>query len=186
MSATTEVTGHTTPIPGLLVFDVTKVGDDRGYFQEKFQQAKLRAQGLPEDFVIVQNNVSYNKEAGATRGLHAEPWEKYISIVSGRAFAVWCDLRRGDSFGTVFYTELTPEKTVFVPRGVANGYQALEPDVLYSYLVSEHWSPDGKYQSVQMFDPELNIPWPIAPDQAIVSDKDKANPLLRDVTPMEF
>lgn len=186
MPATTEVTGHTTPIPGLLIFDVTKVGDDRGYFQEKFQQAKLRLAGLPEDFVVVQNNISFNKETGVTRGLHAEPWEKYISIISGRAFAVWCDLRRGDSFGTVFFTELTPEKAVFVPRGIANGYQTQEPDVIYGYLVNEHWSPDGQYQSVHMFDPELNIPWPIAQTEAIISDKDKSNPLLRDVTPMEF
>ncbi|NCU30152.1 dTDP-4-keto-6-deoxy-D-glucose epimerase, partial [Candidatus Saccharibacteria bacterium] len=70
---TTEFTGHTTDIPGLLIFDVTYVGDDRGYFQEKFQKAKLVAAGLPEQFQIVQNSLSYNKETGVTRGFHAEP-----------------------------------------------------------------------------------------------------------------
>lgn len=183
---TTEVTGRTTAIPGLLIFDVTRVGDARGYFQEKFQRAKLIAAGLPEDFVVVQNNISYNKEVGVTRGLHAEPWEKYLSVVSGQAFCAWIDLRKGNSFGTVVYSKVTPEMTVFVPRGIANGYQALEPDVIYSYLVSDHWSADAQYQSLQMFDPVLQIPWPISQEQAIVSVKDLANPLLADVTPMEF
>lgn len=183
---TTEFTAHETPIPGLLLFDVTRVGDDRGYFQEKFQQAKLQAVGLPTDFNVVQNNISHNKEVGVTRGLHAEPWEKYISVVSGKVFCVWVDLRKGDAFGTVVYAEITPEKAAFVPRGIANGYQALELDVIYSYLVNDHWSAEGTYQSLQMFDPELQIPWPISKDQAIVSEKDLGNPLLADVSPMEF
>ena len=183
---TTEVTGHTTAIPGLLLFDVTKVGDDRGYFQEKFQREKLVAEGLPSDFTIVQNNVSFNAQKGVTRGLHAEPWEKYVSVVSGRAFCAWVDLRKGDTFGTVVTAELTPERTAFVPRGVANGYQALEENVLYSYLVSEHWSADGKYQSVNMFDPTFDIPWPISRHDSVLSDRDLAHPHLTDVAPMEF
>lgn len=183
---TTEFSCQETAIPGLLIFDVTRVGDDRGYFQEKYQRAKLTAVGLPKDFVVVQNNISYNKELGITRGLHAEPWEKYISIVNGRAFCAWVDLRKGESFGSVAYSEITPEKAVFVPRGIANGYQSLESDVIYTYLVSAHWSPDAQYQSVQMFDPTLQIPWPIPQDRAIISGKDRGNPLLADVKPMEF
>ncbi|HET7320586.1 MAG TPA: dTDP-4-dehydrorhamnose 3,5-epimerase family protein [Candidatus Saccharimonadales bacterium] len=183
---TTEVKGRTTPIPGLLIFDVSRVGDERGYFQEKFQRQKLMAAGLPADFVIVQNNISYNHESGVTRGIHAEPWEKYVSVVSGRAFAAWVDLRKGETFGQTYYTELNPEVTAFVPRGVANSYQALEQDVIYSYLVNDHWSAEGKYQSVNMFDPELAIPWPLSKDQAVVSERDLNHPLLKDVTPMEF
>lgn len=183
---TTQVTGQTTAIPGLLIFNVTKVGDSRGYFQEKFQREKLIAAGLPEDFVIVQNNVSFNQAAGATRGLHAEPWEKYVSIVNGRAFCAWVDLRKGVSFGSIVTAEVDEETTVFVPRGVANGYQALSEDTLYSYLVSDHWSVDGNYQSVNLFDPALHISWPLPREQAIISEKDLANPLLTDITPMEF
>jgi dTDP-4-dehydrorhamnose 3,5-epimerase len=73
-----------------------------------------------------------------------------------------------------------------VPRGVANSYQTLEDNVTYTYLVNEHWSVDAKYAAVNLFDTELKIDWPIAQEQAIVSDKDKNNPLLKDVTPMEF
>ena len=82
--------------------------------------------------------------------------------------------------------EITPERAVFVPRGVANSYQTLETNITYTYLVNEHWSPEAKYASVNLFDPTLGIEWPIAKDSAIVSEKDLNNPLLSDVTPMEF
>jgi dTDP-4-dehydrorhamnose 3,5-epimerase len=115
-AATTEVTGHETEIPGLLVFDVTSVGDDRGYFQEKFQKAKLVAAGMPESFDVVQNSLSYNKDTGVTRGFHAEPWDKYISVVTGKVFCAYLDLRTGESFGKVVTVEITPEKAVFLPH----------------------------------------------------------------------
>ena len=174
-----------TAIPGLYEIDLVLHGDSRGWFKENYQRAKLEALGLPR-FEIVQNNFSFNAEQGVTRGLHAEPWEKFISLATGRIFGVWVDLRKGASFGKVLTMEITPDKAVFVPRGVANGYQSLEPNVAYTYLVNAHWSPDAAYAAVSLFDPALNIAWPIGLDQAIVSDKDKANPLLKDVTPMEF
>ena len=135
---------------------------------------------------MVQNNFSFNAEKGVTRGLHAEPWEKFISLANGKVFGAWVDLRKGDSFGQVLSLEITPEIAVFVPRGVANGYQTLEPNVTYTYLVNAHWSPEAQYQAVNLFDPELKINWPISQDQAIISEKDAGNPMLKDVTPMEF
>lgn len=173
------------PIPGLFVVDLVLHGDSRGWFKENYQREKLEALGLPH-FEIVQNNFSFNAERGVIRGLHAEPWEKYISLANGKVFGAWVDLRKGDSFGKVFTTEITPEKAIFVPRGVANSYQALEDNITYTYLVNEHWSPDGKYASLNLFDPAVGIDWPIPQGQAIVSDKDKLNPMLADVTPMEF
>jgi dTDP-4-dehydrorhamnose 3,5-epimerase len=172
------------PIPGLFEVDLVLHGDRRGWFKENYQKEKLEALGLPA-FDIVQNNFSYNEETGVTRGLHAEPWEKFISVANGRVFGAWVDLRRGPSFGTTFSLEITPAKGVFVPRGVANGYQTLEGRVTYTYLVNAHWSPDARYDFVNLFDPALAIPWPIAADQAIVSDKDQAHPPLADVTPMD-
>lgn len=172
-------------IPGLFVIDLVVHGDSRGWFKENYQRAKLEALGLPH-FEIVQNNFSFNAEIGVTRGLHAEPWEKYISLANGKVFGAWVDLRKGDSFGRVFTTEITPDKAIFVPRGVANSYQALEPNITYTYLVNEHWSPDAKYASVNLFDPALGINWPISESESVVSEKDKANPMLVDVTPMEF
>jgi len=174
-----------TEIPGFFVVDLVLHGDNRGWFKENYQREKMEALGLPH-FEIVQNNFSYNQERGVTRGLHAEPWEKFISLANGRIFGAWVDLRAGDSFGKVVTMEITPEMAVFVPRGVANSYQTLETNITYTYLVNAHWSADAKYASVNLFDPTLNIDWPISKDQAIVSEKDNNNPLLADVTPMEF
>ena len=174
-----------TEIPGFYVIDLVLHGDNRGWFKENYQKQKLEALGLPS-FEVVQNNFSFNAEPGVTRGLHAEPWEKFISVANGRVFGAWVDLRAGDSFGKTLTLEITPDKAVFVPRGVANSYQTLEPNITYTYLVNEHWSADAKYASVNLFDPVLGIKWPIARDEAVVSEKDLNNPLLADVTPMEF
>jgi dTDP-4-dehydrorhamnose 3,5-epimerase len=174
-----------TEIPGFFVIDLVLHGDSRGWFKENYQRQKMEALGLPH-FEVVQNNFSYNAEKGVSRGLHAEPWEKFISLANGKVFGAWVDLRKGENFGKTFSIEITPEIAVFLPRGVANGYQALEENITYTYLVNEHWSADAKYASVNMFDPELGINWPIEESQAIVSDKDKQNPMLKDVTPMEF
>jgi dTDP-4-dehydrorhamnose 3,5-epimerase len=173
-----------TAIPGLYEIDLVVLGDNRGWFKENYQQAKLEALGLPH-FEIVQNNFSFNAELGVTRGLHSEPWVKFISVASGSVFGVWVDLRKGDNFGKTLTIEITPGKAVFVPLGVANGYQTLEPNVTYTYLVNEHWSPDAKYDMVNLFDPELNIAWPISKDKAIVSAKDAAHPALKAITPLE-
>ena len=171
-------------IPGFYVVDLVVHGDNRGWFKENYQQAKMEALGLPH-FEAVQNNFSYNAERGVTRGMHAEPWEKFISVANGTVFGAWVDLRQGSSFGQKFTLEMSPGKAVFVPRGVANSYQTLEEKVTYTYLVNAHWSPEVIYTAVNLFDPELAITWPIPKDQAIVSEKDMINPPLKGIEPME-
>jgi dTDP-4-dehydrorhamnose 3,5-epimerase len=174
-----------TIIPGLFEVSLPVFGDKRGWFKENYQKEKMEALGLPH-FEVVQNNFSYNVEKGVTRGLHAEPWEKFISLANGSAFCAWVDLRQGPTFGQTLTLELNPGKAVFVPHGVANGYQTLEEGVTYTYLVNAHWSPEAKYTFVNLFDPALGIDWPIPREQAIVSEKDEKHPLLQDVTPMEL
>lgn len=172
-----ELAIRKTKIPGLLVIDLPVLGDSRGWFKENWQREKMIALGLP-DFNPIQNNITYNEAVGVTRGVHAEPWDKMISLAHGKAFAAIVDLRLGDTFGVIETIELTPDTALFAPRGVGNSYQTLEPGVIYTYLVNAHWSPDVKYSAVNLADPELNIPWPIALDQAEISDKDQANPML--------
>ncbi len=172
-----------TAIPGLYEIDLVLHGDYRGWFKENYHRQKMEELGLPH-FEIVQNNFSFNGERGVTRGLHAEPWDKFISVANGKVFGAWADLRPGSNFGKVLTIEITPDKAVLVPRGVANGYQTLEPNVTYTYLVNQHWSPEAKYVSVNLFDPDLAINWPIPQDQAIVSDKDMANPKLKEIQPV--
>lgn len=184
---TTEFTPHETDIPGLLIFDVTQVDDDRGFFQEKYQRAKLVAAGMPEDFQVVQTSLSYNREAGAIRGFHAEPWSKYISVVTGKAFAAYVDLRKGDTFGKVVTTELNQNTTVFLPKGVANSFQTLEPDTNYLYSVNSHWSADqyDEYAFVNLADPTIGVKWPIDLGHAAMSERDRNHPMLADVEPLD-
>ena len=80
-----ELKAEGTNIPGLVVFDLPVHGDNRGWFKENWQRAKQTALGLP-DFGPVQNNISFNAKKGVTRGIHAEPWDKYISIAAGSVF----------------------------------------------------------------------------------------------------
>lgn len=179
---TTEFVAHQTSIPGLIFFDILDVHDERGYFQEKYQKAKLVAAGMPGSFTAVQNSISFNKQKGATRGFHAEPWDKYISVVTGRVFCAYVDLRPGENFGKAQTIEITPNKAVFCPAGVANSFQTLDDDTYYLYSVNKHWSAEDydKYCFVNLADPEIGIDWPIPLDRATLSDRDRNHPLLRD------
>ena len=175
-----------TGIEGLKVVDLAVHGDNRGWFKENWQRAKMCALGIP-DLRIVQNNISYNDRKGVTRGIHAEPWDKFISVARGSVFGAWVDLREGsETYGKVFTCTLDPSKAIYVPRGVGNSFQALEDGTAYTYLVDAHWSLELKktYTFVNLADPELAIEWPIPLDEATVSEADLNHPMLADVVPM--
>ena len=172
-----------TPVPGMLVVDLPVHGDSRGWFKENWQREKMTALGIP-DFGPVQNNISFNDDEGTTRGIHAEPWDKWVSVATGRIFGAWVDLREGPSFGAVYTAEIDPSRAVFVPRGVGNAYQTLEPATAYTYLVNDHWSPEADYSFLNLADETTAIAWPIPLTQAQISEKDKSHPRLADVTPV--
>jgi dTDP-4-dehydrorhamnose 3,5-epimerase len=174
-----------TPIPGLLVMDLPVHGDARGWFKENWQREKMLAAGLP-DFGPVQNNISYNQAPGVTRGIHAEPWDKYVSVATGTVFGAWVDLREGPSFGAAFWLEITPGTAVFVPRGVGNAFQTLDAPAAYAYLVNDHWSAgaQAQYTFLNLADETVAIPWPIPLKQAELSAKDLVHPRLAEVVPV--
>ncbi|WJL95099.1 dTDP-4-dehydrorhamnose reductase [Microbacterium sp. ET2] len=178
-----RLTHTATPIPGLVVWDLPVHGDSRGWFKENWQRETMVRAGLP-DFGPVQNNISFNDAVGTTRGIHAEPWDKWISVATGRVFGAWVDLREGPTFGAVFTAELDPSRAIFVPRGVGNSYQTLEPDTAYTYLVNDHWSAEAPYTFLNLADESVAIDWPIPLDRVEMSAKDKAHPRLADVRPM--
>lgn len=178
-----KLVGKPTDIPGLLIFDLPVHGDSRGWFKENWQREKMILAGLP-DFCPVQNNISFNDKVGTTRGIHAEPWDKFISVSSGKIFGAWVDLRDGESFGKVFTAEIDPSQAIFVPRGVANSYQTLESETSYVYLVNDHWSADAQYTFLNMADETVDIQWPIPLSEVVISDKDRDHPRLHDVVPM--
>lgn len=176
-------------IPGMIEFDIPVHGDNRGWFKENFQKEKMVPLGFPASFFAegkLQNNVSFSRQ-GVLRGLHAEPWDKYISVVdNGKVLGAWVDLRAGDSFGHVYQTEIDASKGIFVPRGVANGFQVLSETVSYSYLVNDYWALElkPKYAFVNYADPTLGIEWADVA-HAEVSEADKNHPLLKDVVALQ-
>ena len=180
-----QLTATETSIPGVVLFDLPVHGDNRGWFKENWQREKMLALTLP-DFKPVQNNVSFNEKAGTTRGIHAEPWDKFISVATGRIFGAWVDLRQGPTFGNVFTATLDASQAIFIPRGVGNAFQTLEDNTAYTYLVNDHWSADaqGQYTFLNLADETAAIQWPIPLSQAELSDKDKAHPRLSHVSPM--
>ena len=157
-----------TTIEGLEVHRLTVHEDNRGWFKENWSGQKLTPK---------QHNVSFNAKAGATRGMHAEPWDKWVSVATGRVFGAWVDMRAGSAtFGEKFTCEIGPDTAVFVPRGVANGFQALEDDTTYIYLVNQRYSPSGAFCSY------TEIDWPLEPTE--LSAKDLEHPMLADAAPL--
>jgi dTDP-4-dehydrorhamnose reductase/dTDP-4-dehydrorhamnose 3,5-epimerase len=180
-----DLSARPTSIPGLTVFNLPVHGDNRGWFKENWQRSKMVELGLP-DFHPVQNNISFNEKAGTTRGIHAEPWDKFVSVASGKIFGAWVDLREGASFGAVYTQELDASEAIFIPRGVANSFQTLEDNTAYVYLVNDHWSASAQaeYTFLNLADETVNIPWPIPLDRAELSEKDRAHPRLAAVVAM--
>jgi dTDP-4-dehydrorhamnose 3,5-epimerase len=175
------VSVETTPVPGLLVLRLDVRRDERGWFEEVWQREKLAALGVP-DLGPVQGNIAYNALRGTTRGLHAEPWDKLVSLATGSAYAAWLDLREGPSYGATFGIALEPGTSVLVPRGVANGYQTTADATAFFYLVNDHWRPEQAYVAVNHADPALGIEWPVPLSDRILSDRDREAPAFAEVT----
>ncbi|WP_314326421.1 bifunctional dTDP-4-dehydrorhamnose 3,5-epimerase family protein/NAD(P)-dependent oxidoreductase [Paenarthrobacter ilicis] len=185
MEPAPALSSRTTSIPGLLLFELPVHGDQRGWFKENWHRQKMMDAGLP-DFGPVQNNISFNAARGTTRGIHAEPWDKFISLATGRIFGAWVDLRQGPGFGQTFCAELTPGQAIFVPSGVGNAFQTLEENTAYTYLVNSHWSAEAQkdYTFLNLADEGAAIPWPIPLDRATVSRQDIDHPRLPGVKPV--
>ena len=47
---------------------------------------------------------------------------------------------------------------MFIPRGVANGYQTQSDDTTYTYLVNAHWRADASYTAVNPRTPRWGSP----------------------------
>ncbi len=170
------------PLAGLFLVDLD-VRSDRerpgGSFREVFHDEALRAAGGPP-FTPVQWNISESDE-GTLRGFHAEPWNKFVHVASGRVFAAIADLRAGSTTaGAVWTGTLDRATALFVGAGLGNAFQAVSELAVYAYLVDRHWQPDADYPYVAWDDPDLAVPWPITDERLALSDKDRSNPTLRE------
>ena len=164
-----------TGIAGVRRIELDVQPNDDGWFKENFHRDKL----AELDLEVVQHNVAYFAEARTLRGIHAEPWDKYLSPSAGRVFVALVDLRDTESFGRVATFDLGPEDALYVPRGVGNSFCTLTPHTIYNFLVSDYWSPERV--TVDPFDPELAIEWPFPRAELSYTARDAANPSLADV-----
>jgi len=173
-----------TPIPGLLVLEPRRFSDTRGWFSEIWNHETLKAQGIDIDFV--QDNQSMSVAPGTIRGLHyqAPPraQDKLVRCLRGVIFDVAVDIRPGSATrGQWFGIELSDDNglQLLIPQGFLHGFVTRSEGAEIAYKCSDIYSPDHD-GAVRFDDPDLAIDWGIAPDAAILSDKDRAAPLLRD------
>jgi dTDP-4-dehydrorhamnose 3,5-epimerase len=150
----------------VLLFELEKNSDDRGYFIEIMREKFLNVH-------FVQVNHSFSRK-NVIRGLHFQkpPKEqsKLIKVISGKILDVVVDLKNLK----YIMIELDENKALFIPKGYAHGFLALE-DTHLIYLVDEYYDPN--YESGIIYnDKILNIPWPI--ENPILSEKDKKLPSL--------
>lgn len=174
-------------IPDVIAFAPKRIGDARGFFSETFRQDAFAAAVDPPTFV--QDNHSYSQVAGVIRGLHFQrpprAQGKLVRVVRGAIFDVAVDIRHGSpTYGEHVGEMLSAENwlQLWIPPGFAHGYCVLEPDTEVVYKASDYYSPADE-AGLAFDDPALAIAWPVRPEAARLSDKDRHYPKLAELTP---
>jgi dTDP-4-dehydrorhamnose 3,5-epimerase len=169
-------------LPGVKLIRATRISDMRGYFAETYVRNDFVAAGIVDQFV--QDNQSFSTAAGTVRGLHFQiaPFtqSKLVRVLRGRMLDVVVDLRRSSAtFGKHLSVELSADNgdQLFVPVGFAHGFCTLVPDTEAFYKVNNVYSA-AHDRGLNWADPALGISWPVNESQAILSEKDRALPLL--------
>jgi len=175
-----------TGIDGLIVIEPQAFGDKRGFFMETYTKKDFVELEIPDEFV--QDNHSKSKKA-VLRGLHFQTRHvqgKLVRVIAGRAIDVAVDLRHGSgTFGKYHKIELTAEggKMLYLPKGFAHGFLALEDDTEFLYKCTDYYAPE--YDSGILWnDPDLAIQWEfenygLQRADIILSEKDKTQQTLR-------
>lgn len=176
---------YKTGIADLYLLEFNVIEDDRGSFTVPFNSYAGNQLAQDLSFVPSQQNVAVSKR-GVIRGIHADPWDKWITVAQGRVHAAIVDLRDVSTYGQVYQRVIEPGWGLFVPKGCGNSYQALADDTVYLYLVNGQWQPNTVYPAIAFDDPDLGINWPITGAEQIVSDKDRGNPRFQEANPELF
>jgi dTDP-4-dehydrorhamnose 3,5-epimerase len=173
-----------TDIPGAFVIRGQPAEDERGYFARLFCEREFEQHGLETRFV--QDSVSYNRKRGTLRGMHfqAAPHEetKLVSCHRGAIYDVIVDLRpESPRYRRWTAATLTAQglEALYVPKGCAHGFIALEDETIVRYAISAFHVP-GIGRGVRYDDPAFNIVWPMVP--TVVNERDRSYPLF-DATP---
>jgi dTDP-4-dehydrorhamnose 3,5-epimerase len=170
-----------TTLPGVLLITAKVFSDDRGSFFESFNLRAMTEAGLPANWA--QDNVSHSRK-NVLRGIHyqvIQPQGKLVSAVYGTVLDVAVDLRKSSpTFGKHVAVELSggSGKMLWIPEGFGHAFLVLSDSAGFAYKVTDYYSPAGE-RTIAWNDPDLAIPWPVSPDEVIVSAKDSAGALLR-------
>jgi dTDP-4-dehydrorhamnose 3,5-epimerase len=179
----TPMSATPTKLEGLWQVQTKVIPDDRGSVMESYRESDYVKAGLPPIGGRLQVNATLTVK-GALRGVHAEEAHKFIQVAQGKIFAVIVDLRKDSPTAGQWQSfELERGQGLFVSNGLGNAFQSVsdEPSI-YIYHFEKEWAPDMPGVSCNPLDSDLNIPWPIGEnDGMIISDKDKANPSLKEV-----
>jgi dTDP-4-dehydrorhamnose 3,5-epimerase len=169
-------------LPDAKLIRSRRITDSRGYFSETYVDRDFSACGIFAQFV--QDNQSFSATSGTVRGLHFQipPFAqtKLVRVLRGRILDVIVDLRRGsDTFGKHVAVALNAEdgEQLLVPVGFAHGFCTLASDTEVFYKVDNVYSPAHDC-GLNWADSSLGIRWPVSETEAILSEKDRALPML--------
>jgi dTDP-4-dehydrorhamnose 3,5-epimerase len=169
-----------TPLAGAWVLEPERFEDERGFFARTYCRRDFEARGL--DPAIAQCSVSFNHCRGTLRGLHfqAAPHEeiKLVRVTRGAIWDVIVDVRLGSpSLGKYFSVVLSAENgyELYIPKGMAHGFQTLEDRTEVSYQISEFYAPEAG-RGFRWDDPTFAIPWP--EPVTVIAAKDEALPFF--------
>ena len=173
-----------TEIEDLYVIEPTVYGDHRGYFMETYNQKEFEEASL--DMVFVQDNESRSKK-GVLRGLHFQkknPQGKLVRVIEGEVFDVVVDLRKSsETFGQWYGVLLTAEnkKQFYIPEGFAHGFVVKSETATFVYKCTKLYDPTDE-GGLMWNDPAIGIDWQIPEKmEVLLSEKDKKNPMLKDL-----
>ena len=167
-----------TLLKGAFLIDPEKIEDSRGFFARTWCQREFERNGI--SFRPVQCNVSFNKKRGTLRGMHyqASPHQeaKLIWCFKGAIHDVIIDLRpKSPTITQHISVVLTAEncRMLYIPEGLAHGFQTLEDESGIFYQMSEFYAPEYA-NGVRWNDPAFGIKWPS--DERLISDRDQSYP----------
>ena len=176
-------------LDGVIEIRPQRHGDSRGFFSETWNAQSFRDVGLTLDFV--QDNHSHSVRKGVLRGLHFQSaphaQDKLVRVTHGAILDVAVDIRIGSpTFAQSVAIEISARawNQVLVPKGFAHGFVTLEPDTSVFYKTTDYYSPQHDC-AIRFDDPDLDIRWPIATCDLILSERDRKAPLLKQIQTFE-
>lgn len=170
-------------IPDVILVEPKVFNDERGFFLEGYKKSEFFANGIEVEF----NQDNHSKSTkGVLRGLHYQlppkAQAKLVRCIQGEIFDVAVDIRKNSpTFGKWVGEKLSAEnkKMLFIPEGFAHGFVVLSETAELLYKASNEYSKEHD-RGVLWNDKQISVDWGID-FEPILSEKDKNQPLLKDI-----